>query len=409
MTARGGAGLRVLLAATLLGVTGCRDDAPEGLAIGAPEQLASPAGEGSSEPNLTVGPDGRVYMSWQQAVEGGHELRFAALGTDAWSEPRVIARGADWFVNWADFPSLLVLPDGQLAAHYLRRNPTGETYHYDVEIVRSSDGGESWSAPLRPHRDGVPAEHGFASLFPVGDAVGAIWLDGRKYHERYGGSEEMSLRFTTLTADGALGPEVALDERVCDCCQTDVAQTSAGPVAVYRGRTTEEVRDIRIARLLDGSWTSAPVHADGWTIAGCPVNGPAVDARGSRVVVAWFTGANDTSRVRVAFSDDAGASFGTPLEIDSGDPLGRVGVVLLEDGGALVSWLGREGDAAAILVRRVAGGVLGPTVRVATSSQARASGFPQIARAGDDLVFAWTEPGERSRVLVSRARLGRGG
>ena len=49
-----------------------------------------------------------------------------------------------------------------------------------------------------------------------------------------------------------------------------------GPVAVYRDRSPEEIRDISVVRLVDGVWTEpAPVHADNWMIEGCPVNGPA--------------------------------------------------------------------------------------------------------------------------------------
>ncbi|HLM67635.1 MAG TPA: hypothetical protein VK358_08920, partial [Longimicrobium sp.] len=63
--------------------------------------LPSPAAEGSGEPNLTVGPDGRVYLSWiEPAADGAHALRFSVLQGDAWSAPRTIASGRGWFVNW---------------------------------------------------------------------------------------------------------------------------------------------------------------------------------------------------------------------------------------------------------------------------------------------------------------------
>ena len=35
------------------------------------------------------------------------------------------------------------------------------------------------------------------------------------------------------------------------------------------------------------------VYNDGWKIAACPVNGPAVAANGKRVALAWFTAPND--------------------------------------------------------------------------------------------------------------------
>jgi len=89
-----------------------------------------------------------------------------------------------------------------------------------------------------------------------------------------------------------------------------------------------------------GSW-SVPraVHADNWEINGCPVNGPSVSADGRRVAVAWYTGAGDSPRVKAAFSTDAGATFGEPIQVDDGETLGRVDVLLLPDGSALVCWL----------------------------------------------------------------------
>ena len=67
----------------------------------------------------------------------------------------------------------------------------------------------------------------------------------------------------------------------------------------------------------------------GWLAAtACPVNG-AVAAAGERVAVAWFTGADKTPRVKLAFSNDAGETFGQPVAVDDGNPTGRVDVLLL--------------------------------------------------------------------------------
>jgi hypothetical protein len=198
-----------------------------------------------------------------------------------------------------------------------------------------------------------------------------------------------------------------VDERICDCCQTGLAMTSAGPIVVYRDRSAEEVRDIYAVRLVNGAWTAPrPVHADGWVMPACPVNGPAVSAEGRRVAVAWFTNAGDTARVRVAFSDDAGATFGAPIQVDGGRPLGRVDVELLESG-ALVSWMEATGEKAAeVRVRQVAaGGRMGAPRVVAASSAERASGFPRMTRVGGQVVFAWTEPGTPSAVHTATAAL----
>jgi len=161
-----------------------------------------------------------------------------------------------------------------------------------------------------------------------------------------------------------------------------------------------------VIRLVDGQWSApVPLHADRWKIDACPVNGPAVDARGARVAVAWFT-APDQPRVRVAFSDDSGKSFSPPVEVASGDVIGRVDVVMLDDRRAVVSWLRRSGQGAEIVARPFdPRGAAGSEVVIASATVQRASGFPQLVRAGDQLLFAWTDSSDPPQLRTARARL----
>ncbi|RMG46335.1 MAG: exo-alpha-sialidase [Acidobacteria bacterium] len=326
-------------------------------------------------------------------------------GADAWSAPRTIAEGEDWFVNWADFPSLAVGEDGRLIAHWLVRTG-GQPYAYGVVVSHSTDGGRTWSQPKRLHEDETPTEHGFVSLLPMhrGEWL-AVWLDGRRFAT---GKQEMTLRARLLKLDGTWGPEMLVDDLVCDCCQTSAVRLAEDrALIVYRDRSPREVRDIFIVRYEGGMWSAPrPVHVDGWRIPACPVNGPSIDARGARVVVAWFTAADGERRVEMAFSSDGGQTFAPPIRIDRGAPLGRVDTVMLDDGSALVSWMEAEekGNEAGLFIRRVArdGGQSEP-VRVVGLASSRASGFPRLARWGSQMVIAWTEVGERSRVRTALA------
>ncbi len=267
----------------------------------------------------------------------------------SWSEPVEVASGPDWFINWADFPSVVPADTGPWAAHWLQQKPGG-VYAYDVMTTLSDDGGRTWGEPRSPHDDGTPTEHGFVSMAQVGNQPYAVWLDGRAtageghahgadHHGPAPGA--MTLRGALLQPQGAVAG-VEIDARVCDCCQTDTAATRDALVVVYRDRAADETRDILAARLVDGVWSKpVVVHADGWRIDACPVNGPAVAADGDTVVVAWFT-APDQPRVRLAFSQDGGRSFAPPIEVASGKVVGRVDVVALTAGRAVVSWLGRR-------------------------------------------------------------------
>ena len=398
----------VAVAASLVGTTAFLGKTGSSItpALAALDSIASPAGPGSAEPNLAVGGDGRVYMTWLEPADSGYALRLASLSGNSWSTPTTIRAGRDFFVNWADFPSIEVLDRNRLAVHWLQRTGRG-TYAYGVRVAQSTDGGKTWSKPVTPHRDTSPQEHGFVAMWRERGALGTVWLDGRKFrHETHDASNEMMLMSTTIAANGRLGPEVTLDDRTCDCCQNTVAMTSAGPIVAYRNRTTDEIRDIYVARRVGGKWTAGvPVFDDNWKIAACPVNGPALAAAGDRVALAWFTAAGDTAKVKVAFSNDAGASFGVPVRVDGGSPGGRVDAVLLADGSALVSWIERiGGDTAAVRVRRVtADGKSGDPITVARSSAGRASGVPRMVLAGSRVVFAWTVPGRPSTIRVARA------
>ena len=375
------------------------------------DSLPSPAGPDAGEPNLAVDSAGRVYLTWiERNADSSHAVKLAVREGDAWSAPRTIVEREPFFVNWADFPSLAVSPGGRLVVHWLQRSGPA-TYSYDVRVAQSADGGATWSPSMVLHRDGLEAEHGFVSMWPVaGDSIAAVWLDGRK-SAMPDSAREMQLAFTTLAADGSRGVERMLDARICDCCQTAVAVGSRGPIVAYRDRSASEVRDIYVTRLVDGVWTApAPVHADNWEINACPVNGPSVAASGDRVVVAWFTGARDSARVKAAFSSDGGATFGAPVVIDDGNPAGRVDVELVGGDRAVVTWIERTGgDTAEVRVREVrADGTRGEALRVATTSGKRASGFPRMIRARDELVFAWTVPGTPAVVRVARARIPEG-
>lgn len=400
----------ILLAAQMFGCSRSSGDPDSVLSV---QELVSPAGPGSAGPNLVAAEDGRVYLSWIEPLDTNrHALRFAFRTEAGWSTPRTIAQGNNWFVNWADFPSLTVLGDGTLAAHWLAKSGPS-TYAYDVHIAFSKDGGDTWGKSIIPHRDGTQTEHGFVSLLPWGNTqLLAVWLDGRYFElDRAGAgngpTSEMTLRYGILTAEGQIVDEGELDDRVCECCQTSATLTSNGVLVAYRDRSPEEIRDISVVRYRPGGWTPPrTVHADGWEIPGCPVNGPAVAAQGPNVAIAWYTAAGDSPVVRIAFSKDSGETFGEPVRVDDGNPVGRVDVLLLEEGSALVSWIEHTAQGGEIRVRRVGpSGSAGPSLTVATSSAGRASGFPRMVRERQRIVFAWTQPGHPSQVRTAVADL----
>ena len=371
-------------------------------------ELPSPAALRSGEPFLTTDSAGAVHMTWiERTGDSTHAVRYARLDGDAWSTPATIVDRRDLFVNWADYPAVIVTPSGRLLAHWLQRSGTGR-YAYDVRVAQSTDRGATWSEGQVLHTDRSAGEHGFVALWLApGDSVRAAWLDGRNMasgHDAHA-TGAMSVQSVAVAPTGALGTEQPVDLRSCECCQVAATVTPSGPVVAYRDRTEDEIRDIAVVRQVGGQWSQpAIVHADGWKIAACPVNGPALASRGDTVAIAWFTGAQDTARVHVAFSVDAGRTFSAPMRVDGGTPAGRVGITFDATGDAIVSWLERvPPEAAEVRVRRVArSGELGVPLTVSRTSAARASGFPRIVRSGNSLVAAWTVPGDSARVMLGR-------
>ncbi|MGD8495925.1 MAG: sialidase family protein [Gemmatimonadales bacterium] len=355
-------------------------------------EMSAPAGENSRTPRL-ASRAGRMILSWQAAGAGDTaHVRFAMLRGRRWTPARTVVSSPTLFVNWADYPSVVPLAGDSLAAHWLQYNGPG-TYAYQVRLAVSHDAGASWSLPLIPHETKTETEHGFVTLLPVPGGLEVFWLDGRAYE---GGAQQMSLRNTRVGTDGRRGPEVVLDERTCDCCQTGVAALGDTLIVVYRGRSNGEIRDIEVVRRVDGEWTSpVRVHRDGWRIEACPVNGPAIAAAEGQVMVAWFTAAGGEARVLGAMSTDGGASFGPAFTLDEGRPIGRVAAIPLDDGGVAVGWveaLEADDGGAEVRVRLIdREGAVSPSTSVVRGAAARASGFPSLAELDGDLFVAWTD------------------
>jgi hypothetical protein len=204
----------------------------------------------------------------------------------------------------------------------------------------------------------------------------------------------MALYFGSFDTSWKQTAEVAANPRVCECCTTSAVVTPDGVVAAFRDRSAKEIRDIHVTRLDNGTWTDAQiVHADNWEIDACPVNGPALSARERTLVVGWFTGKDDKGQAFAAFSNDAGRTWGAPIRLDDQTSLGHVDVEMLDDGSAVATWVEFADDRSQFRLRRVEpSGMRSQSITINGSS--RVSGYPRVARSGNELVFAWTEGSE---------------
>ena len=351
--------------------------------------LNSPTGPDALGPTLHRGADGNVYLSWlEKQPDETTALVFAKFDSANanWGPAIQIASGSDWVASGANAPQLAVEAFGRLTAIWFAKNATTEpidahaAHHHDPNFqawyAQSDDGGSTWSKAAQLSSESNFTE--FVAVQPLlQGGVLAVWLDGRA-KQATGAAQQLYGRVL-----GTDGPDLLIDNSVCDCCHTTLTGFPNGDILVaYRARREGEIRDIHTSLFQDGHWTLPRIlSVDDWQINGCPVNGPQLDSQGGQVSAVWFTGAMGMPRVYATASPDAGTRFLMPERIDLGNPLGRVSTAQLRDGSRVVSWIEGSGkNEPGIYLRRISErDEVGPAVLLAATKETHAGGFPRLA------------------------------
>ena len=347
----------------------------------------------NAQPSLVSG-EGSLSLSWIYSNEGNRStLNFSQLKEGKWTNTQTMATGSNWFVNWADFPAHAI-NENLILSSYLKKSDSG-TYTYDVILSLQKLSGEKVKEDFLLNTDGVKAEHGFVSIIPNHNQGFFItWLDGRNTVDKDldGYHKPMTIRFAEITNKGDIIDESELDSATCDCCQTSIAVTNKGPVVVYRDRSDKEVRDIYIARKINGIWgVPTPIHNDGWEINGCPVNGPKVASNSNNLAISWFTVSNEKPTVNLSFSKSNGASFGTPIKINDDDAIGRVDVAFLNPQEVLVSYIEGDDVGTYLRIKKVSiDGKVSAPITISKIDGGRNSGVPQLEILDNEAFIVWT-------------------
>jgi hypothetical protein len=325
-------------------------------------------------------------------------------------------------------------------AEWLRTSGAG-MHANEVRLSYSTDEGRTWSRAFVPYQDSAPGQRLFPTLFEMPNSgLGLIWLSrggmpsatgdrqrsgsdhsrgadhrgqpgpghqGHESHQAGAGAMaaiggDMALRFAALDGAWKSVAEMPVDPRVCECCSTAAVVTPDGVLAAYRNRSDDEIRDIYVSRFAQGQWNEPVlVHADNWHIQACPINGPALSAKGRNVVITWYTMTQDQGHAYLAFSTDAGRRFSEPVRLDDSSSLGRVDVELLQDGSALASWIEVSEGRSQFRIRHIeVDGTRSPATTVVALAGSRTT--PRLARAGNEVILAWTEgTGGEARVRTA--------
>ena len=382
--------LAPLLSVALLAASLRAENDPPGFIV-KNEIIPSPAATGAITPQLVNAPDGTVYLSWLEPAPASRiAFRFARFDatTRTWSPAHTISEGSIKDVPQNQTPLLAIADSGNMTALWYPSRDRALT-------AASVDGGLSWSVPRVLNRPLRFSQDAALQSLPDGRVL-AVWIEpGRVNHALIAG------------IIGTTTPAFVIDESVsADSAPALAVFPDGSALVAYRGQTADGVHDIRTARFDDGKW-SAPValNSDGWKPAFPPRDGPALVARGPHIAAAWFTAAGD-ARINVSVSGNAGFQWLAPNRVDDVAPLGRIGLVLLDDGSQLVSWVERVQNEPVILLRRVSPrGAFSVPVMLART----VDGPPlQLARVKDSattpaqLLLAYLQPAANLATLTTR-------
>ena len=291
----------------------------------APQRRAPPA--------LALGaafaPDG---VLWVVGLNPARRL-FVQHSADAglvWGSPRLLDIGQDVVsAHGENRPKIAFGPSGQAVITYTQ--PLSRPYTGEIRMLRSDDGGRSFSAPFTVHRDRQLITHRFESVaFDAQGVLHTVWVDKRDLEALKARSRGPSVAYRGAaiyrneSRDGGqtFGPDLKVADHSCECCRIALALTSSGGMAaMWRHVFEPNERDHAFATLGGGTPShgaaaegqvpaSAPMRAtlDRWALDACPHHGPGLaPAAAGGYHAVWFGIRAGVPAVRYGRLDAQGA------------------------------------------------------------------------------------------------------
>jgi len=236
-----------------------------------------------------VNAQGRLYLQTATAQPGESGWQ--------WGPQRLLDTTTDPVsADGENRPKLLFGPKGVVLIAYtqpLEKSSTGY-----VRMLRSTDAGQTFSAPYTVHTDRQIITHRFESLaFDGRGVLHAVWIDKRDLEAAPRIGNKSSYRgaaiYRNTSSDGGatFGPDVKVADHSCECCRIALAQGADGQLrAMWRHVFVPNVRDHAVAILGPGTASTEIVRAtfDEWRVDGCPHHGPALTASDDGFHAVWF-------------------------------------------------------------------------------------------------------------------------
>lgn len=240
-----------------------------------------------------------------------------------WDAARIIDTGADQIAAAGESrPKLAFGPNGWAVIAYTQ--PLAKPYTGAIRMLRSGDGGKTFSAPYTVHQDRQIITHRFESIaFDAQGKLHTVWVDkrdGEKLKNVKSADGKSAYRgaaiYRNVSKDGGatFSPDIKVADHSCECCQIGLAPTAEGNiVAMWRHVFSPNVRDHAFATLTNTAPLNNPQRAtfDEWKIDVCPHHGPRLAAAnglgGSAYHAVWFGEKAGSAQVRYGRLDKNGA------------------------------------------------------------------------------------------------------
>jgi hypothetical protein len=263
-------------------------------------------------------PDGSLWLVGLDAQQRLFVQTAPAQALSRWSTPRPIRTGSDAIsADGESRPKIAFGPNAELVVTYTE--PLAKPYTGRIRMLRSHDGGRSFSAPFTVHADRQVITHRFESVaFDARGTLHTLWVDKRdaEAHRAAGRAYRGAAIYRNESHDGGrtFGPDIKLADHSCECCRIALAPTpDGGMAALWRHVFAPNERDHAFAILGQSPPGAEPVRAtfDHWAIDACPHHGPGLAAAaGGGYHAVWFGERAGKARVRCARLDAAGSPQG---------------------------------------------------------------------------------------------------
>jgi hypothetical protein len=267
--------------------------------------------------SVAFAPDGAL---WMIGLNANKQLAIRQSSDDgiSWREERVLEIGADVVAaDGENRPKIIFGPNDTVVVTYTQ--PLAKPYTGEIRMLRSTDGGRTFSSPFTVHHDRHIITHRFESAaFDAQGTLHVLWIDKRDAIPGYDGAAV----YQTVSRDGGatFGPDGKVADHSCECCRIALAPDGNGDiVALWRHVYPGNIRDHAFARLrVSSAETTPPVRAtfDDWHLEACPHHGPdlAPAASGGFHAV-WFGIDQQTAGVRYVHLDTDGKQTSAPRVI----------------------------------------------------------------------------------------------